>query len=458
MEVGYPPEPQVEMHADPANAPYGVRLEAQPAKKTEPFDIGVGAGQIVYDGGIYRTWYLEIDGNPVQGTGSKSQSEGSHSVTVCYEESVDGFEWRVANRSPVQLLPGHNKFDGVTFFIDPAAPAEERYKLIYNATPAKELADSIFSDYAKLHPRHQEDRIMGGHRQCLFALGSPDGLNWKPIEKPLMMHMSDTDTTFYYDEWLGKYVLYTRMYRQDRRWIGRAEAEDFSEWGPVEPIIWPQLEDPLDYDIYTNAFSPYPDLPQYRLMFPMFYHRYTERSDVHLYSSEDGIAWFRVPGGPVITPGEIGSWDSEFIGGRKDLVPLGDDRLAINYGGTRYPHKYPRWPEVFGAMKTAWAWWPKDRLCAIVADYEGGFYTLPLNPQGRRLQLNFRTVGGGEVGVGIAGVEGRSLEECDPLDGDHTDKSVSWKGETDINTPEGQEVTLQFKLRGAKLFSLEWRN
>ena len=42
-----------------------------------------------------------------------------------------------------------------------------------------------------------------------------------------MLHPSDTDTTVLWDPALGKYVMFTRMFREDRRWIGRAEADDF---------------------------------------------------------------------------------------------------------------------------------------------------------------------------------------------------------------------------------------
>jgi hypothetical protein len=189
-------------------------------------------------------------------------------------------------------------------------------------------------------------------------------------------------------------------------------------------------------------------------MFPMVYMRYTERSEVRLYSSADGIAWSQVPGRPVIEPGAPGEWDCEFIGSGKDLVPFGPGRIAIPYSGTTYPHKHPRWPAVWDAWNLGWAWWPEDRLCGLQAEYQGEFWTVPVVPAGRQVRLNFRTPMAGMVRVGIEGVAGRSVEECDPLVGDRVDQVVTWRGQPELGAPVGQPVVLRLQLRCAELFSV----
>ena len=453
--VSHPPEPQVEMHAQPRCVPHGVRLAAQPAHKTEPVTGWRGWGRIIHDEGRYRSWYLTVDGHSLQGSGSRSQMESPQTVEVVSVVSDDGFAWREESRCPISV-PGQKWFDGLTFFIDPAAPPAERYKLVYCAMPPRAVGDTLLMEYMKRPARHRDTRIRANKTPCFFAATSPDGLQWKAVEQPLMMHHGDTDNTFYYDTTIARYVLYTRMYRQDRRWIGRAESEDFRDWGPIEPMVWPGLDDPMDQDVYLNGYTAYPGSPEYRLMFPMFYHRSTERSDVRLFSSEDGIVWNRVPGGPVLTPGEAGSWDSEFIAGGKDLVPLGEGRIAIPYMGTPYPHKYPRWPAVFDAWRMGWAWWPEGRLCAVQANGDGEFWTFPLAPAGRTLRLNFRTPRGGEVCVGVEGAEGRSVDDCDPMHGDEASRTVTWKGQADAGTPEGKPVILHFRMRCAEVFGVAW--
>lgn len=453
--VGSPPEPMVEMRAEPHCVPHGIRLAAQPARKSETVEEWKGWGRIIYDGDVYRSWYFEINGIAKLGSGSPAHARPPESVVICGVQSQDGFHWSEPTRSRIDV-PGQEGFDGVTFFVDPAAPADERYKFVYCARAEEETLRAERAEYLGRHPRYQDERIMQGGNYCIFAAASPDGVSWTAIPRPLMLHASDTDTTVTWDEALGKYVMYTRMFRDGRRWIGRAEADEFLRWGPIEPIIWPRLDDPPDYDFYLNGYTRYPGCPEYQLMFPMVYHRYTERSEVRLYSSADGIAWHQVPGGPVISAGAPGEWDGEFLGSGKDLVPFGPGRIAIPYSGTEYPHKYPRGPAVWDAWQMAWAWWPQDRLCALEADGEGEFWTMPAVPAGRRVKLNVRVPRAGEVRVGIPDVEGRSVNDCEPIHGDHPDVTVTWRGQPDMGVEEGKPVALHFRVRRAEVFSVRF--
>ena len=451
--VGNPPEPQVDMHGVPVGLPHGIRLAAQPARKSGPVDGWKGWGRIIHDGERYRSWYFEINGVSKLGSGSPAHARPPESVVICAVESEDGFDWTEPQRGEISIH-GHKGFDGVTFFVDPSAPEEQRYKFVYCAGLDEGVCRPQVEEYLRRPPRHRDSRISEERAYGMFAAVSPDGLRWTALPEPIMLHPSDTDTTVLWDEALGKYVMYTRMFRDGRRWVGRAEADDFTHWGPVEPIIWPRLDDPPDYDFYLNGYTRYPGLPEYQLMFPMVWQRYTERSVVRLYSSADGIAWSQVPGGPVIVPGGPGEWDSEFLGSGKDLMPFGPDRVAAPYSGTPYPHKYPRWPAVWEAWQMGWAWWERDRICALVADREGEFRTGPLVPAGRELRLNCRTPLGGEIRVGVEGVEGRSAEDCAPVVGDGFSLPVSWGGQSDVGV--GEDVVLHFKMRAAELFAFEW--
>ena len=78
-------------------------------------------------------------------------------------------------------------------------------------------------------------------------------VEWQRHPDPLLIHFGDTDTSFYYDHCLECYVMYTRLYNQEHRWIGRAETEDFWNWQPVQPLIWPNLNSSISEDIYTKC-------------------------------------------------------------------------------------------------------------------------------------------------------------------------------------------------------------
>lgn len=438
--------------------PTGIRLEAQPATKVaDPINRIIGE-RVIHDQGVYRSWYMTVDG---MRSGIDGRGETAKEMDICHVESADGMKWSEPDRCRIDV-PGQSFAHG-SAFLDPLAPPDQRYKFVYDARVTGDIAKPLLERLRQRPARYLDldRRILSGRPvdlDCFFVATSPDGLHWTPVAKPLFMHKGDTENTFLFDAAIGKYVLYTRGYRYDRRVVLRVETVDFFNWEPFAPalVIEPRLEDPPDYDVYTNAYCEYPGAPQYRLMFPMFFHHSTERSDVRLYTSTDGLSWSQVPGGPVLSPGETGAWDSEFISVGKDLVPLGRNRVGMPYQGTCYPHKYPRWPEVFDAMKYGWAWWPEDRLCAVKADGLGEFCTLPLTPAGRTLAINFRTPAAGLVQVGIAGIKDRAVDDCDPLSGDSLARVVSWNGQTDIAVPDGEPVIVQIRMRQAELFSLQW--
>jgi len=450
IPVAGPPEPSVDVHASVENMAEGIRLVAQPAKKEGPIE-GLWT-RVLFDGGVYRSWRIEGSYPPGSNLGSYSKVS-AEAIIVHYGESKDGYQWqwREVCRVPVSGVSG---IDGDYCFFDPHGPAQERYKCIYNARMISGL-DELWKQYQRIHPRHRDDRLSSTNIFCLFGLVSPDGLNWRPIKERLLIHEGDTDNTVYYDEWLGKYVLYTRLYWLRRRMIARAESGDFHHWTPIDAIITPELDDPFSYDIYTNGRTNYPGLPEYHLMFPQFYRRYTQTSEVRLMSSLDGIGWGRLPGGPVLVPGDPGDWDGEYIYAGKDLIPLGPDRVAVPYAGYRYPHKYPRWEGVL-TRTAGWASWPEGRLSALVADAEGEFRTFEVQVTGSQLRVDAKVRRAGELRVGLVGVDGRAVENCDPVTGNERAKTITWRNNADLGIAPGNAVRLHFRLRAAELYGFSW--
>jgi hypothetical protein len=283
-----PPEPQIEVEAGVGLVPRGIRLQAQRADKTNTLELPEGVAmypRVICDGGVYRAWHLHKDYGSTQNPESYLKQAPS-SVEVCYVESTDAYRWTEKARCPIDV-PGQTWLDGFTVFIDPASLSEERYKAVYSARPPKSQWPALWEAYQEVHPRYRDTRLDARIRECLYGAVSPDGLHWAPIPEPLMVHKGDTDNTMYYDPWLQRYVLYTRLYWQDRRWIARAEAEDFRNWGPVQPLIWPKLDGSPSDDMYTNGRSEYPGIPSEHLMFPMVYHRLTQTSDIRRRASRE---------------------------------------------------------------------------------------------------------------------------------------------------------------------------
>jgi len=477
-----PPGSPVLAHADPSEVPYGVRFEAKKPRLEGPLDgegpsfavlcdVAAGrggtSGGTLRDGSVLRSWKLHPQYPPGKDFGSYARAPAL-SVEVACSESEDGYAWREVHRCPI-VSPAVTGFDGCGVFLDPLAPPSERYKLVYMARPPAEKWAELWRAYAQVHPRWRHWGLSGpphGLGACVYYASSGDGLDWTAAPQPLMVHHSDTDTTVYYDQWLSRYVMYTRLLRYGRRWIGRAEAEDFTHWGPVEPLVWPSLEDPIDYDVYLNGRCEYPWLPHAHLMFPMFYHRRTEQSDVRLFTSDDGICWSQMPGGPLVGPGLNGAQSNiEYLHAGKPLFPLGADRVGLTIRGSTNPHKYPRWkgrPEGGGRWMASWE---DGRLCGLVADQDGAFWTFAVTPAGRTLRLNARIARSGMIRVGLqtmsrearcVAVPGRTAADCDPVRGDDLALTVRWRGEEGIAAPEGVPLALRFELRRAELFGFEW--
>lgn len=449
VPVAGPPEPPVPVWADASRVVRGVRLVAQKPAKEGPVENR--PGQVLLDAGVYRGWSLKTN---YAGADLGSYSSAlAESITVRTAESNDGYAWseRDVSTVPVKGITG---IDGAGFFIDPNGSAEERYKCVFHAS-VREGVQELWAKYQKFHPRYRDNRLNGEHMNCLYGMTSPDGLNWSLLPEPLLIHKGDTDNTVYYDAWLGKYVLYTRLCWLDRRLIGRAESDDFQNWSPVVPMLSAPLEDPFSFDVYLNARTEYPGLPGYHLLFPMFYRRFTQSSEIRMYSSLDGILWDAVPGGPILEPGGVNAWDGEFVTAGKNLVPLGGDKVAIPYNGTSYPHKYPRWPGVIKG-NAGWATWPKDRICALKTEEEGEFFTFGIPVTGTELRVNARVNTGGSLQIGLVGFDAHAIDLCDIITGDETARTVTWSGNPGLRAQPGDTVRLHVRMRAADLFALEW--
>lgn len=482
LPVGYATGPQplgppVDAVPRPRFQPHGIRLQAQPAQKLGPLE-GLPGDLVLHDGGRYRSWYWRGEG-------------------ACSAESDDAFAWRPptagggadggggVGASVFRPPAGQSHFDGFCVFPDPHARSDERHKLVYMAQPPAADAARLAEQFHRLHPRHHnpglESRVTRGEVYAVYGAVSPDGLGWTALPEPLLLAFTDTPTTVYYDPGLGRYVLYTRWFQEGRRWIARGETEDFRRWPPLQPLLWPRVDESPGYDLYTNARTPYPDEPAYHLMFPMVYERRTQASHVRLYASADGLVWNEAPGGPVVRPGAPGEWDLDFIHVGRGLVPLGGDRLGARYLASAFPHKFPRWPDLHRLQPVTggngWVWWPRGRLSAVVADEEGEFFTFPLLPAGRELRLNFRARRGGGVWIGVlptgaaertrsgwgGGVwveardhTGRGAADCDHLFGDALAQPVRWRGQSDLGVDGERPVILHFRLRAAEVFGFEW--
>ena len=470
------------------SVPAGVRLVAQPAQSTDPFAVpasmqrlgGSSYPLVSYEEGRYTWRFFQTTYRSDDDLGAYSQVRPA-SRDVCCLESPDGFAWTETSRCPIEEF-GQRGQDGGGFLVDPEGTPDQRYKGLYVSRPPDDQVQALWEEYRTLPRRHRDERARPDLLFCVYAVTSPDGRDWKTHRTPLMTGIHDHDFSLYYDAELAKYVLYTRLNRNDRRCIARAEAGDFWDWGHPETIIHPGLFHHLSEDIYLNGRTSYPGHDDYHLMFTTRYRRATEGGRVVLYSSDDGILWKELPESEVLGTGgasAVGRWDSGWLYVLQGLVPLDGDKVAVPYLGTPYPHKYPRWEQWSPARSSSpgpigrrTGWWPSaptssdnsaaDRWCrraersgstpapACRVTYAWG--SRP-GPQTRSTPRADRPPALPPARQPVAG--GRS-ESCRPLSGDCRWHTVDWNGQTDINVADDTPVTVRFELRHADLFGFEW--
>lgn len=430
------------------------------------WEASVGShGTVFEDEGVYRFFYrVRTD---------TSGDDGSSPMMLAYAESTDGATWTKPRVGTVEFNGSKDNnivygldaargrsVNSACVFKDPAGGANDRYKLLYRA------------------PNEKVPHIYGAV--------SPDGLNWETLDDPLIPnYFSDTHNVAAFDQKRGEYVAYVRGWTafergalHGRRTISRAATSRFDQWPRPEMVYAPDALDGPDTDIYTNAYTPWPDADAY-LMFPAFYQRNADIVEVQMLTSRDGVSWERLTRTPVVSGGEPGT-DSEggYYAGA-GLVSFRPDEVTLFVSPTWHTHNEGHFGEGRGADKHRGYWstatWRKDGFVSLESPDQGECTTIPITFDGGRLTINAWTRFGGEVRFELADAspehmgrfgEGkpaesataipcRSFDECDPFTGDSVSHTVTWNGEADISQWANCPIRLRVRMRRARLYALQ---
>lgn len=403
-----------------------------------------GYTTILEENGLYRLWYEAY----------ASHYKEDYDARLCYAVSDDGIHWKKPELGLFEFQGSKDNnivfedrngfgYHGGTVFVDPSAPPEERYKILYQAK--------------------------GGTRAdqgnaCMRGAYSQDGLHWKKYPGILADHLSDTQTVVYYDEQLKKYVGYFRLWTEKGyRAIGRSETENFLHWprGPTL-ILAPDERDPADMHMYTNAYRRYREAADAHFLIISSFYRTTDCVDAQLATSRDGIAWYRPDRRPFLRLGGEGYWDNKQIYVGVGMLSKGNE-LWLYYTGYMHKHGEARPRVISYAGKIGIAKVRKDGFVSADAGYQGGYLvTPPLKFSGSQLEINYDAGAGGFVSVEILEqngfpIKGFSRAECDPLRGNSIAKAVTWRCKSDVGLLEGKAIRLRVTMREAKLYAFQFR-
>jgi hypothetical protein len=387
-----------------------------------------------------------------------------------------------------------------TVFLDPNAPPEERWKYFSGirrqgmyvffspdgwSFQRNEVAALPFSAGSQSAIYYDDQRgLYAAHHRSDYAM-TPGG------ETQRRFLLSETEDLM--GPWPFTPVTAERMAEAARHWrFDKRLKPWYLDNGPLAPpglsLELPTVMssdegmDPVGTDIYVTKALKYPWAPDAYLAFPSAYFHYRddgpptrrvlgERArgrgsgvvEVQLAVSRDGRNWKRYPRPAYAPIGGDGSNRIHMLFLAHGLVRRGNEiwQYVGGHGGNGIGY-HSAWTQ-----KGPWPLWRLvqrlDGFVAAEGEYTGGtLVTRPLTFQGNRLLLNVDTGAVGYVQVGFLDetgmpVAGYSVDDCVYINGDFLETEVEWLGKGfDLSQLAGKPVQLVFRLRGARLYAMQF--
>jgi len=306
---------------------------------------------------------------------------------------------------------------------------------------------------------------------------SEDGRRWHAYEEnPVYSGWPDTFNNCFFDERIGRYVLYLRPEvhagpRWANRLMARAESDDLVHWDSERIVLDTNAADAPAIGAFDEGHG------RVRGRDKQFYGMtVARRGDLYvglaqlydvvpgsmwceLVHSFDGVEWRReAVREPLIVP-QPGAWDSGMVTyvAAGSPVEIGG-KLLVYYGGNNFSHhasvrgELPQDP----IRGIGVAGVPSGRLVGYhAAEQEGMLLTRPFEFQGEALRVNV-DASGGQLLTAVceergAPIPGYAFEDADPIREDGLAVRVAFRD----RLPEelkGREVRLQFRLTGGSLY------
>ncbi len=379
------------------------------------------------DGDLYRAYYRGAHYDT-------TKRRSAHREVTCYAESTDGIHWTKpqlglfefqGSKANNIVWDGDGRHNFTPFKdANPACPPEARYKALASGK--------------------------GG----LLAFQSADGIHWLLMaETPVITKGAfDSQNLAFWDPARGCYVEFHRGFRDGVRDIMTCTSEDFLHWTEPE---WLGYHDAPKEHLYTNAILPYMRAPHILLGFPSRFLPKTQQVEPTLMSSRDGRTFHRwtEPVIPVTAPKDRDGNRSNYMAWGILQLPGADRELSMYASEAYYTGPDSRMRRFTYRV---------DGFVSVRAGAEGGeLITKPVTFSGKELLLNFATAEGGSVRIELQNGEGKpidgfTLADCEPLEGDAIGRTVQWKAASELGSLAGRPVRLRIVLKHADLYSIQF--
>lgn len=328
-----------------------------------------------------------------------------------------------------EFLVNHN----FTPFIDtkPGVPVDQKYKA---------LGGIAFQPH---QTAVRDKRGSGG----LKAFVSPDGIHWKKLrDEPVVPEdwgkYFDSQNYAFWSDNEQCYVCYFRRSIKGWRGIARTTSQDFVNW---TPLVEMQANLP-DEHLYTSCTQPYVRAPHIYVALPSrFMDKRGAATDILFMTTRGGDRYEREFTQSFIRPG-LGKdgWADRANYAAIGIYPTSDTELSLFLtGGRRYTLRL-------------------DGFVSVNAPLAGGeLVTKPFTFSGNELEINYSTSAAGQIRIELQDASGKSLpgltlDDCEPIWGDHVARTVKWKSGSDVSAHAGKPVRLRFEISDADLYSLRF--
>jgi hypothetical protein len=453
------------------NPPESIRKVLEPDQPWEALGF-IFYCSVVDDGGAVKLFHGSYDAEKKKHFSLATSSDGMH-----WERPSLGLKTFQGNKNN-NILPVEAVEAAV--FLDPQAPSEKRFRLIYT--------------------KGWPDPAKAG----VFVASSNDGVHWASVPERLFPFLPDSQPSAVWDERLQQYAIYLRAWNPDRT-VARVAVSDLEAPWPYDASVPPNLvwgkdkipvpsreiptvlatdeHDPAHLQFYTSAVVKYPFAPNVYFAFPAAFQLYKGDEwkaracntadgtfDVQFAASRDGITWNRWRE-PYVAAGVHEGLDLRIVSMGPGMVRRG--RLLYQYFvGDTFTHGRPVvWDK---DLENRAEWLKKDRggiYCATqrvdgfvsmdATNTRGTLTTRPLVFKGNRLLLNIHTAGSGSVKVALLKADstphpGFAATDCEIISADEIDYEVRWKGGPDIGALSGTPARVQMEIRNAKLYALQF--
>ena len=429
---------------------------------------------LIHDGARFHLWYDAYAWDEHAG----NIRQDTH--CFCYAVSEDGVRFEkpalglfevAGSRANNVVMRGVNG----PVFLDSHGPPERRYRALMEVHP-------------KRGPENWE-QTRGVAHQAPWMFYSPDGIHWRRPEHSFVKRWLGATQSVVWDDRIGRWVFYLRAHHPRKsgshRCFCRAEvgADRLDRMlvlpkrpapeGRLHPltdelplVLDVDEQDPIGAQFYVSNVFKYPGAQDVYVALPSVWYdrRQGEASDkieVQILFSRDGIDWKRPDRTPIISPGVTGSETAGQIYVIPNPVLVGEE-LWVYYMGFVEDHFAAKRGEPIrkGSGRLSRAIWLRDRFRGLktVGRGVGELVTRPFRFQGECLCLNLDAAAAGQARVAIKAADGTplpgyTLEEARPVYGNGTSLTASWAHGTCVKTLAGQPVRLHLELQACTVYA-----